>query len=263
MSQTTSHKPAPVPTPVPSPTPGSRALTVGPTVALINLSTVVTDAQITLMMAALQVQVDRDFGPVWMLGANIVQVTRGGTIPKGVWAMFIMDISDEAGALGYHDLTPDGFPVGKVFAKSDLQYGMSISVTVSHELMEMLLDPYISNTVFVQSSDTTGVLYAYEVADAVEDDSLGYDINGILVSDFVTPAWFESFRKPNSVKFSFMGHVNAPFTLAVGGYIGVFAVSPNTTGWTQRFAQGKPGQRSMRKAPESRTMRRFSGKSEA
>ena len=36
-------------------------------------------------------------------------------------------------------------------------------------------------------------LYAYEVCDACEADQFGYDIDGVLVSDFVFPSWFESF----------------------------------------------------------------------
>jgi len=49
----------------------------------------------------------------------------------------ILDDSDQAGALGYHDLTSDGLPIGKVFAASDLKAGTSWTVTASHELLEM------------------------------------------------------------------------------------------------------------------------------
>jgi hypothetical protein len=76
--------------------------------------------------------------------------------------------------------------------------------------------------------------YAYEVCDAVEADNFGYDIKGVTVSDFVTPAWFEAFRKVGSTQFSFKKHVNAPFQLAPGGYIGVF--DPHH-GWTQLTAR--------------------------
>jgi hypothetical protein len=46
----------------------------------------------------------------------------------------------------------------------------------------MLGDPNINLTVFVQNSNTAGILYAYEVCDACEDDSLGYQIDNILLS---------------------------------------------------------------------------------
>jgi hypothetical protein len=37
----------------------------------------------------------------------------------------------------------------------------------------MLGDPNITLTVFVQNSNTAGMLYAYKVCDACEDDTLG------------------------------------------------------------------------------------------
>ena len=84
--------------------------------------------------------------------------------------------------------------MGKVFAGTDLKYGYTWSVTASHELLEMLADPNINLTVLVQSSDTAGKLYAYEVCDTCEADENGYEIDGVLLSDFVFPSWFEDFR---------------------------------------------------------------------
>ena len=77
--------------------------------------------------------------------------------------------------------------MGKVFAKTDLQYNSSWTVTASHELLEMLGDPEINLGVFVQPNAQTGRLYAYENCDACESDNYGYQIGNILVSDFVFP----------------------------------------------------------------------------
>jgi hypothetical protein len=82
-------------------------------------------------------------------------------------------------------LTTEGLPIGKVFAASDLKAGSSSTITASHELLEMLGDPKVNLTVFVQNSNTAGTLYAYEVCEPCEDDSLGYHIDNILLSDFV------------------------------------------------------------------------------
>jgi hypothetical protein len=49
-----------------------------------------------------------------------------------------------------------GFPIGKVFAASDLKAGTSWTVTASHELLEMLGDPNINLTVFVQKQQHRG-----------------------------------------------------------------------------------------------------------
>lgn len=231
---------------------------LGPTIAITNLTTVLTDAEIATAIAALQIQINRDFAPAWNVSATLVAVAKGKAPPIGAWVMNLMDISDQAGALGYHDLTADGLPLGKVFVKDDLKFGLSWTVTLSHEILESLGDPYIQNAVFIQKTNTTGTLYALEVCDPCEDDSIGYLINGVQVSDFVYPTWFEVFRRANSTKFDHMGILTAPLQLAKGGYIGTFVVAPNSTsGWTQRLAETGPiGARAARKGIYSRTIRR-------
>jgi hypothetical protein len=131
--------------------------------------------------------------------------------------------------LGYHDLTSEGLPIRKVFAASDLKAGTSWTVTASHELLEMLGDPNISLTVFVQNSNAAGILYAYEFCDACEDDSLGYRIDNVLLSDFVYPAWFESFRTEGSTQFDRLNKIQKPFDLLVNGYIGIFNVTSGSS----------------------------------
>jgi hypothetical protein len=95
----------------------------------------------------------------------------------------LTDDPDQAGALGYHEMTRNGTPLGKVFAGLDIRSGSSWTVTLSHELLEMLADPWINWC--AEGSD--GRIYALEVCDAVESDSLGYEIDGVLVSDFIGP----------------------------------------------------------------------------
>jgi len=208
-------------------------------ISVINESTVLTDADVTPVVVALQQQVTNDFRPIWGTDAELKMIPQGTQQPPGTWWLVILDDSDQAGALGYHDLTPDGLPIGKIFAASDLKAGMSWSVTASHELLEMLADPNINLTVFTQNADTTGVLYAYEVCDACEDDSFAYKINNVLVSDFVYPAWFESFRTEGSTQFDRMNQIKDPLQLLAGGYIGVFSVTDGT-GWQQQTEEKHP-----------------------
>jgi len=106
-----------------------------------------------------------------------------------------------------------------------LKAGTSWTVTASHELLEMLGDPNLNLTVFVQNADTTRTLYAYEVCDACEDDSFAYPIDNVLVSDFVYPAWFENFRAQGSTQFDCMSQIEQPLELLKGGYIGIFNVN--------------------------------------
>jgi hypothetical protein len=224
-------------------------------VSIINASTVLTDAEIRPVVNALQQQVTNDFRPAWGTDAELTFVPTGSTPPIGTWWLTILDDSDQAGALGYHDLTPDGLPLGKVFAATDLKYGNSWSVTASHELLEMLADPNINLTVFVQHEDTAGTLYAYEVCDACESDAFAYKIGTVLVSDFVFPSWFEGFRAEGSTQFDQTNNISEPLELVPGGYIGVFKVNDGT-GWQQITAQKTPTDATHRGNVGSRRERR-------
>ncbi|MFE3260664.1 hypothetical protein ACFXPS_38295 [Nocardia sp. NPDC059091] len=221
----------------------------------MNRSTVLTDAQVSAVVPALQTQVHRDWAPVWGSDADLSFVATGAQPPAGAWWLVVSDDSDQAGALGYHDLTNEGLPMGKVFARSDIDADLQWTVTASHELLEMLGDPDINLAAYVFSSATAGRIYAYEVADACEADQYGYAINGIQVSDFVFPAWFENFRKAGSTQFDYGNHITAPFQLLPGGYIGVFDINGGS-GWHQLTAESKPARYTMRARVGSRRERR-------
>jgi len=212
----------------------SAIRTPGPVISVINVSTVVTDAEVAKASAAIQTQVVLDFLPAWGLSARLVFVPNGGKPAPGIWQMIILDNSDQAGALGYHDLTTEGLPLGKVFAKSNLDAGMAWTTAFSHEVLEMIVDPWINYTVFVDIP-RGGRLYALEVADAPEDDQFGYLIDGVLVSDFVFPSWFEP-NFPGKPQFDQMNKITAPLQLLPGGYIGVYDVSGGG-GWQQLSAE--------------------------
>jgi hypothetical protein len=225
-------------------------------ISVINASTVISDADVPAVVDALQQQVTNDFGPIWGVNAILSIVPGGSQPPAGSWWLTILDDADQAGALGYHDLTSEGLPLSKVFAATDLKYGSSWSVTASHELLEMLVDPNINLTVLMQTdSQTAGTLYAYEVCDACEDDSFGYKIGTVLVSDFVYPSWFETFRKAGSTQFDQGKSIDKPFELIKGGYIGTFVINSGT-GWQQTTPDRKLSDTSNRGAVGSRRERR-------
>ncbi len=206
-----------------------------PFLAIINQSTVVSDTAVKIAMLALQQQVSWHFAPVWKVDASLGFMPKGVTPPTDAWWVVILDNSDQAGALGYHDLTPQGLPLAKVFAKTDAQYGLKWTITASHEITEMLADPFISEGVIYQPSTNNGYVFAREVGDPVENDALGYQINGVWVSDFVFPAWFQP-GLPGP--WDYMKHCTGPLQLTRGGYI---SFMHNNFQWHQATAQHAPG----------------------
>jgi hypothetical protein len=202
------------------------------TVLVINESTVFQDAALAPIVAALKTQVNEDFCPFWNIAPVVLGLWPKGTPPPATaWQMVLLDNSDQADALGYHDLTAAGLPIGKVFVKSDLQAGAKVSVTVSHELLEMLADPFLCYTVQDPSDESGQTFLALEVCDAPEADNFGYDINGVTVSDFVFPSWFDGIGEG---PFDFRSHLSEAGQIAPGGYIGVWTPG---SGWQQKIAE--------------------------
>ena len=207
-------------------------------VAVINACTALKNADIEKIVPDLQTQVSRDFAPVWGVDATLSFCAKGKTPPKDSYWLSLLDTSDDAGDLGYHDLTNTGMPLGKIFIKSDLADQTSWTVTASHELLEMLADPDINLSALVSKGKHAGKLFAYEVCDACEDDRFAYRVGHTLVSDFVLPSWFESHHPPGT-KYDFRGYIKKPFQLLANGYISVYDIKSGG-GWGEIDADRSP-----------------------
>lgn len=222
-----------------------------PKVAILNRSTVMQDAEVKQITAALQIQVDRDFVPIWGSPAELQFVGSHEAAPTTSWWLTVLDTSDQADALGYHDVTSAGLPLGKAFAKSDIDNGHAPSVTIGHELLEMLVDPEINLCAQVGER-----IYAYEVCDPCEADANGYPIDGVLVSDFVTPTWFQPTPQPGG-PFDFGEKISKPLGLLPGGYLQYLDLT-STAGWQQVTAQKKALSRLRPRVGSRRERRRVS-----
>lgn len=203
------------------------------TVSVSNHSTVVSDADLPSVVAALKRQVQEHFFPAWGINANLMLASKDSSADSAFWQLIILDDTTQASALGFHEVTTSGMPIGYCFAKSTIEDGGSWTVTASHELLEMLADPEINDTVFLQTSDTTGTLYMKEVCDAVEETQ--YEIDGVAVSNFVLPSYFEvGVASALQPPFDYLKQLPGPLpTLLGGGYIGLFEVGSGG-GWTQK-----------------------------
>jgi hypothetical protein len=179
-------------------------------VTVINQSTVVNDSDLLKAVEAIQIQVTRDFAPHYT-GCD---ATLGVNLDSYDAYLLICDDSDTPGALGWHT-DDDSKPYGKIFAKTDINDNLSWSVTLSHEILELLADP---TAVLTSKNIHTGTEYAYEVCDACEDDEFAYLINDIKVSDFVLPQWFTGEEVEH---YDYGQHLTVAGKLLPGGYISI------------------------------------------
>jgi hypothetical protein len=194
-----------------------------PKIAVFNKATTPLGVDLDELIAAMQMYINKFIVPVWATPAKLV---KSKDFLPGAWAMVFLDDADQEGALAYHDLTPDGLPESKVFVRTTLDNGDLVSVSASHELVEMLVDPAIN---LMTTGPDLKTVYAYESADPVE--ALSFSVKGIPMSDFVYPAYFENFRGADSVKFDQLGKVNRPFQILSGGYQIIFKGGK----WSQIF----------------------------
>jgi hypothetical protein len=170
-------------------------------------------SDVARVTAALQRQAIRDFRPVWDVEATVDSFPTLEDVPVGYWPMLVREDIGTPGAAGVH-LDKDGQPFALI-AMSD-----SWSLTASHELLEMLADPFGNRVVAGQSPkpDQARVEFLVEVCDPSEADRFGYTVNDILVSDFYTPHFFDPV-KAEGVRYSFTGAITAPRTILEGGYL--------------------------------------------
>jgi hypothetical protein len=183
--------------------------------ALVSESDRVSQGDVMRVAAALQKQASRDLAPIWEVSATVDAFERLEDVPIGYWPMII---KDDIGfdAAGIH-LDKDGQPFALISASSDLD---TWALTASHETCEMLADPF-GNRLVAGDSPKEGqgrVEFLVELCDPSEAAQFGYSVNGILMSDFYTPHFFDPVAAAG-VRYSFTGAITEPRQVLRGGYL--------------------------------------------
>ncbi|MFI5280839.1 MAG: hypothetical protein ACHQU1_10105 [Gemmatimonadales bacterium] len=170
-------------------------------------------SELMKVAAALQKQASRDFAPIWGVKATVNAFQKLDDVPVGYWPVIVMDNIQQSGAGGVH-LDRNGQPYALV------QYDDAWSLTASHETLEMLADPFGSRLQASQSlkAGQGRVEYLVEVCDPCEAPGYAYSVNGVTVSDFYTPHFFDPVKSPG-VRYSYTGAVTEPREVLPGGYI--------------------------------------------
>ena len=168
---------------------------------------------------ALEFQLYQHVAPFWQLsGVRVLALSNIAALPthSGASPLIIYDTAEQAGFLGWHTYNAkEGQIHGTTFVDPILAGGGSlndgpnaVSVTLSHEAIEAVLDPYVNAMAF--KDDNT--LEPLEACDRVQGDS--YDIGGISVSNFLGPRAFRDGPGP----YDWLRRLQNPWDLTPGGY---------------------------------------------
>ena len=172
---------------------------------------------------AINQQVVKDLASLWPgISASVGVAPSIGAIPVGAWPVFLVS-QLPPGEGGFHG-DKHNQPFAKVIASGSDD---SWTIDASHEIVEMLVDPsgnrmHASQGIRIDGNavvDGDGVFqYLVEACDPCEANNFGYQIDGILVSDFITPNYYDSSITPGKT-YSFKGNLTRPRELLKGGYI--------------------------------------------
>ena len=185
-------------------------------VAFLNESTLITDAEIEAIVAANQEDVGVN-GPLWGLPpVTLRQIPKGNPPPSGYRQQVFLDNADVAGALGYHQRTIEGLSLGKTFVATTLLYKQTTSRVNNHELWEDLVDENMDRV----TAAMAGRVYAVEVGDLLSLDSQGRQgLGGVLLSGIALPA---AYYAGYGTRYDIGGILTAPLpniAPATGAYL--------------------------------------------
>jgi hypothetical protein len=205
-------------------------------VALISLTGDVPTRGVMQVAAAIQKQVTRDFAPIWGLPATVDAFEDLASVPNDYHHVIVFgDDPDElVGRLATTIGEQNTELLLELFEEGRLQ-GMHLndftrqpfalvaasetwSVTASHEILEMIVDPF-GNRLRAAAHPTNPqerVKYLLEVCDPCQ--SAWYSVNGWPVADFYTPEYFDPVRV-NGGRYSFTGELEYPLDILDDGYI--------------------------------------------
>jgi hypothetical protein len=201
-------------------------------IAIVNKSSMCSNSEVETMVAAIQIQLNRDVLPAFNLKSATIQFFADELqIPAEAWTIYIIDNDAQVeGALGFHQEEADDKIDGYIMCEPILSNGgavlafdtanpgqYTVSATLSHEVIETLGDCYTN--CWYDRGD--GTLISAELCDCVEEVGYGINVNGVevSVSDFVYPSFFNPYAtKALNGPFNYLNTLEEPFTMLAGGY---------------------------------------------
>ena len=204
-------------------------------IAVVNLSDDVDDDSLLDAIRAISKQLQYDLPSLWSVDAELAlvsssDVSKDPELLRGDAVLYLCDLPDGED-VGFHRANHLDVPYGYVFTKLAETLDEPWSVALSHEALEMVIDPQLNQFVVGPDPKSPGntVQYYKEICDAVQKSR--YSIGDIEVSNFVSPDFFN--LTPPRGRTVFHGNSIAPFTVLPGGYL---QYVDGTTGQARRLA---------------------------
>jgi len=204
-------------------------------ISLINHSNgTISDEAVQETIRAINRQITEDFEPYWSFGATLRLEGRSGAKPsaqsaadlRGDAIIYLWNQADVEDALGYHDTNNKGIPFGFVFTQLSRDLGEPWSVTLSHEVLEMIGDPQANLLVAGPhpGNPKKSVFHWFEMCDAVQAET--YLMDGVALSNFVLPLYFtgeeERGGRNDFLARPHKGTTLQSFSINPGGYVGFY-----------------------------------------
>jgi hypothetical protein len=184
--------------------------------------------------AALNLQVLHDLPQYWNVSATVQYLPDPKNLPVGVWPVLLV-ASLPPGEGGVHQDRRNQ-PYAQVIATPG---SADWTIDASHETVEMLVDPagnrlQVSTAITITGEgvqDANGQFeYLVEACDPCEGNQYAYNVQGIAVSDFITPHFYDETLVAGT-RYSFAGNIQRPRQILPGGYISF--VNPQSDEWEQ------------------------------
>jgi hypothetical protein len=204
-------------------------------VAIVSLTRHIPMRELLRAAAAVQKQITRDLMPYWSVPATVDVFEDLQSMPSDYhpvvlfgdpdeiegrldfavgaeYAAQLIDDFDRDRLAGLHLNTFTRQPFALVEASD------TWSVTLSHEIIEMIVDPYGNRLVAAMHplDPSQRVKFLLEICDPCQ--AVWYPVNGVPVSDFYTPKYLDPVSS-NRIRYSFTGAVERPLQILDGGYV--------------------------------------------
>jgi hypothetical protein len=204
-------------------------------VAIVSLTSDIPTRDLLRASAAVQKQITRDFAPYWGLPATVDAFDDLPSVPSDYRPVVLFGDPDEVKGKLDIALDPeyaaqliDDFERDRLtglhlnaFTRQPfalVQASETWSVTLRHEIIEMVVDPYGNRLVAAMHplDPEQRVKYLVEVCDPCQ--AMWYPVNGVPVSDFYTPRFFDPVWV-GSGRYSYTGAIEHPLQILEGGYL--------------------------------------------